>query len=263
MELEINSKLYLSDNIIKSFQEKENDYSNIHINIIINILYIIFIILFINFSFFIFYLIFIVQDNKPITNSKFINNKEEIKYEIDSHYEKISSKDENYIYIPIIATNDFHGKFFPELNEINYNSKDIKYKTGGLEYISKYITTLKKEFDDNKVLYLDSGDQFFQTNETILFTGRNIFDFLNVIGLNGTTLGNHEYLYKRSFIEKLIKKANYPYLVNNIRDITTNKTENILGKNQYNSYLYDIKLNNGDIIKIGVIGITMKIGEDK
>ena len=112
---------------------------------------------------------------------------------------------------------------------------------------------------------MDSGDQYFQSNETILFNGKNIFDFLNTIGLNGTTLGSHEYLYKKPWIEKLIKRANFPYLVNNIRDITNNKTKGALGQNQECSHLYEIKLNNdkNDIIKIGVIGITMQIGEDK
>ena len=101
------------------------------------------------------------------------------------------------------------------------------------------------------------------SNETVLFDGKNILDFLNTIGLNGTTLGNHEYLYKKSWIENIIKKAKFPYLINNIRDITNNKTNHVLGNNNRNSYLYEIKINNKDTIKIGVIGITMQIGEDK
>ena len=266
MELEKNSKLDLSDNIsmIPLNKDKEEKKISSIIDMIGTIAIFLIIISFIILLFILIYYNIIIQDNKSNKNI-ILSFKKEEKYEIDSNYERISPKDEKYIYIPIISTNDIHGKFFPELNEINIGSKKIKYKTGGLEHIAKYITTLRNEFGNNKVLYLDSGDQYFQSNETILFTGKNIFDFLNTIGLNGTTLGNHEYLYKKTWIENFIKRAKFPYLVNNIRDITNNKTKGALGENQECSHLYEIKLNNdkNDIIKIGVIGITMQIGEDK
>ena len=146
---------------------------------------------------------------------------------IDTNYKRVSPNDENYIYIPLIGTNDFHGRFFPTINEININSKKIKFKTGGLEYIARYINILREEFGNNRVLYFDIGDQFFQTNETILFDGENIQEFLNKIGLNGTTFGNHEFLYKREWLENKIKNANYPYICNNIKDKITNKKKEL------------------------------------
>ena len=182
---------------------------------------------------------------------------------IDTNYKRVSPNDENYIYIPLIGTNDFHGRFFPTINEININSKKIKFKTGGLEYIARYINILREEFGNNRVLYFDIGDQFFQTNETILFDGENIQEFLNKIGLNGTTFGNHEFLYKREWLENKIKNANYPYICNNIKDKITNKKKGALGENHETSHLYEIHLDNGDIIKIGVIGITLNNGVDK
>ena len=277
MELEKNPKIYLSDRIsmIPSEKEKENGIHVTNINNKKNNIHIIYIIFILIFGFFL--LIFIYSS--AITNydavhtiKKIVSFHKEEKYEIDSHYSHISPKNEKYIYIPIIATNDFHGKFFPELNTINTKGKKLEYKTGGLEYIAKYISVLRNEFGNDRVLYFDSGDQFFHSNETILFNQKNIFDFLNKIGLNGTTLGNHEYLYKKSFIENKIKKAKYPYLVNNIRDKTNNSTKNVLGNNCKNSHIYEIKLNNdnninninnNDVIKIGVIGITKQIGQDK
>ena len=261
MELEKNSKIYLSDNISMIPSEQEKNYPN-NKNIIKNILLLTLVILFAFFLYFFFKHNIFFKTNKS-KNIKSLLIKQEKKYEIDSNYERISPNDEKYIYIPIIATNDFHGRFFPEKNELYKNGKKIEYLTGGLEYIAKYINTLRNEFGENRVLYFDSGDQYFQSNETILFTGQNIFDFLNTIGLNGTTLGNHEYLYKRKYIENRIKRAKFPYLINNIRDNINNKTENALGNNQEKSHLYEIKLENNDIIKIGVIGITMHIGKDK
>ena len=182
---------------------------------------------------------------------------------IDSYYEKISSQDEKYIYIPIISTSDFYGHFFPEINEFMDNSKKIEYKTGGIEYTAKYINILREEFAKNRVLYFDIGDQFFQTNETILFDGLNNIEFLNKIGLNGSVIGNHEFIYRRDWIENKIKKAKYPYITNNIKDKTTGQKNGILGKNQEQSHLYEIKLDNGEIIKIGVIGITLNNRADK
>ena len=261
MELEKNSKLYLSDNISMIPSDKEKNYPN-NKNIIKNIILIILVIIFAFFLYLFFKHNIFFKINKS-NQIKSLSIKQGKKYEIDSNYERISPKDEKYIFIPIIATNDFHGRFFPEKNELYKNGKKIEYLTGGLEYIAKYINTLRNEFGENRVLYFDSGDQYFQSNETILFTGQNIFDFLNTIGLNGTTLGNHEYLYKRKYIENRIKRAKFPYLINNIRDNVNNKTEYVLGSNQEKSHLYEIKLENNDIIKIGVIGITMHIGKDK
>ena len=258
MELEKNSKLYLSDNISMIPSDKEKNYPN-NKNIIKNIILIILVIIFAFFLYLFFKHNIFFKINKS-NQIKSLSIKQGKKYEIDSNYERISPKDEKYIFIPIIATNDFHGRFFPEKNELYKNGKKIEYLTGGLEYIAKYINTLRNEFGENRVLYFDSGDQYFQSNETILFTGQNIFDFLNTIGLNGTTLGNHEYLYKRKYIENRIKRAKFPYLINNIKDNVNNKTEYVLGSNQEKSHLYEIKLDNNDIIKIGVIVITMQIG---
>ena len=189
--------------------------------------------------------------------------KEKSNYNIDSNYNAVSPNDDKCIYVPIAGTNDIHGRFFPSNNHLDFNGEKIEYKTGGLEYIARYINILKKEYGSNRVLYFDAGDQFFQTKESILFDGNNIFEFLNTIGLNGTTLGNIDYLFKREWIEDKIKKASYPYLINNIKDISSNKSKGALGDNQEQSHIYEIKLNNNDIIKIGIIGLTFNVGVDK
>ena len=260
MELENldNNKTSFPENLeIIPITSKKNSYK-----IILYLTIIIIIILIFGFIFFV-----IFPKNKKYNNNniKLSRLNDEISEEkhIDLNYERISPNDEKYIYIPIVGTNDFHGRFFPQINEINYNSKKIKYKTGGLEYIAKYINIIRDEFGKNRVLYFDLGDQFFLKNETILFNGENILDFLNEIGVNGTVLGNHEFLYKREWIENKIKRAKYPYIINNIQDKITNKKKGALGENQETSHLYEIKLDNGDIIKIGVIGITLNNGVDK
>ena len=182
---------------------------------------------------------------------------------IDENYNRIEPNDKNYVYIPIVGTNDIHGNIFPVLNEFRYNNKTIKYKTGGLEYISKYINILRDEFGKNRILYLDSGDNYFESYSAQYFDGTIIQDYFHLIGLNGTIMGNHEFLPRRTWIEKKIKNAKYPILINNYIDKKTKNKKGILGENQKNSYLYEIKLENGDIIKIGVIGIALNLDVDK
>ena len=182
-------------------------------------------------------------------------------YNIDSNYQRISPHDSKYIYIPIAQTNDIHGRLFPKEHEIFDGKKTISYTNGGLEYLAKYISILKEEFGKERVLFFDSGDKFTNSineNDNIL-----INEFLNLMGLDGGTLGNHEYDYDRKWIEKMIKKSNFKILVNNIKNSKTNKTNGILGNNFYNSYLYEMKLSNNDIIKIGVIGLTYNMKNEK
>ena len=246
----------------KTIPLKEQVENNNNLISKINSKYIYSLIIFCLLNIFLIIFYFRIGHTKPLLINK---NKQYYMKEkhIDSNYERISSQDEKYIYIPIISTSDFHGHFFPENNEFMDNSKKVEYKTGGLEYTAKYINILRDEFGKNRVLYFDIGDQFFQTNETILFDGLNIIEFLNKIGLNGSVIGNHEFIYRRDWIENKIKKAKFPYITNNIKDKTTGQKNGILGKNQEQSHLYEIKLDKGDIIKIGVIGITLNNREDK
>ena len=184
--------------------------------------------------------------------------------EIDKNYRNINPHERGVVYIPIVGTNDIHGHFFPVINKIKLNStKIISYKTGGVELIYSYVKILREEFGTNKVLYFDSGDHYFGSQDSKLFGGRNFDDFYNYIGLNGTTLGNKDYNFPREWIENKIKNADYPFLINNAKDKNIESKNGILGENQETSHLYEINIGNGEIIKIGVIGITLNKREDK
>ena len=184
--------------------------------------------------------------------------------EIDKNYKNINPHKPGIVYIPIVATNDIHGHFFPVINKIKLNStKIITYKTGGVELIYSYLNILREEFGKKKVLYFDAGDHYFGAQDSKLFEGKNFDDFFNYVGLNGTTLGNNDYNFPREWIENKIKNANYPFLINNIKDKNMENKNGILGENQETSHLYEIKVGKGDKIKIGIIGITLNKREDK
>ena len=182
---------------------------------------------------------------------------------LNQHYERINPHDKNYIYIPIVGTDDIHGTFFPRVNKIKIGNKTLTYKTGGLEYIAKYINIIREEFGSNRVLYLDAGDFFQGGIESVLFDGEIMLDYFNLIGLNGSTIGNHEFDYSREWIESKIKKGKYKTLINNIMDNSSHKKYGALGENQEKSHLYEVNLNNGDTIKIGVIGLSFNMKNDK
>ena len=182
---------------------------------------------------------------------------------LNQNYSRVKPNDKKYIYIPIVGTDDIHGNFFPKVNHIKVGDEELIYKTGGLEFVARYINILREEFGANRVLYFDGGDFYQGGMASVLFDGEIMQDFFNIIGLNGSTIGNHEFDYSRSWIESKISKAKYQTLVNNIQDNSTLKKSGALGKNHERSHLYKIKLDNGDEIKIGVIGLTFNMKNDK
>ena len=182
---------------------------------------------------------------------------------LNQNYERVSPNDKNYTYVPIVGTDDIHGYFFPKINNIRIGQETLTYKTGGLEYIAKYINTLREEFGSNRVLYFDGGDFYQGGIDSVLFDGEIMQDFFNLIGLNGSTIGNHEFDYSREWVESKIRKAKYKTLINNIMDNSTSKKSGALGENHERSFLYDINLENGDTIKIGVIGLSFNMKNDK
>jgi 2',3'-cyclic-nucleotide 2'-phosphodiesterase (5'-nucleotidase family) len=182
---------------------------------------------------------------------------------LNQNYEKVDPNDNNYTYIPIVGTDDIHGNFFPKINILKFGERSITYKTGGLEFVTRYINLLREEFGSNRVLYFDGGDFYQGGIASVLFDGEIMLDYFNLVGLNGSTMGNHEFDFSRDWIEAKIAKANFKVLVNNIMDNSTFEKNGALGDNQETSHLYTINLDNGDIIQIGVIGISFNMKNDK
>ena len=182
---------------------------------------------------------------------------------LNQYYERVDPNDKLYTYIPIVGTDDIHGNFFPKINNIKIGNETLTYKTGGLEFMARYINILREEFGSNRVLYFDGGDYFQGGIASVIFDGEIMQDYFNIIGLNGSTIGNHEFDYSREWIESKIENAKYKVLINNIKDNITEEKNGALGENQETSHLYTINLDNGDTIKIGVIGLSFNMKNDK
>ena len=142
------------------------------------------------------------------------------------------------------------------------------YTKGGLDYLAKYINIIRDEFQ-NRFLYLDAGDIFQGGTESTVTNGEIILDYFNLINLNGSTFGNHEYDENRAFIEQKVKDAKFPFLATNIFDKIKN-TKQAFGQNHFTSEIYtftapnDNKSKNENFqIKIGVVGLTLKMEKNQ
>ena len=159
-------------------------------------------------------------------------------------YPKKTSEDNSTYNIVIMGTNDIHGAFFPQKVNINNNIYDY----GGLIYMGNYITNLREEWR-NRFIWLDSGDQFQGGLESKISYGDIMTDFFNIMEINGSTIGNHEWDFKIDFLINRTSKAKFKYICSNIKNITTNN--NIFLPNQISTSILNV-----DKIKIGIIGLT-------
>ena len=153
---------------------------------------------------------------------------------INSSYKRVKPDDRDLFHIPIISINNIQGNFYSHKKK----EKNIIYESGDLIYLLRYINILKDEFGKKRILYVDAGDLYNPQNIT-------------------------ERLYFNNFLNYFdINKA---FLMNNIFDdenFVNNTNHTVLGNNNKNFEIYNIKLINGDIIKIGVIGYTIDINEN-
>ena len=106
-----------------------------------------------------------------------------------------------------------------------------------MEYFSRYINILRDEFGKNQVLHLDAGNYFNINN---IGESLKIESFFNYTNLKATIIGDSE--YKINNLEEKINHSNYTIL-----DIYSDIYK-----------IFRIKLIDGYVIKIGVIGFSVK-----
>ena len=160
-----------------------------------------------------------------------------------SDYKYPTPDDSTYDYIAIMSTNDIHGAYYPQ-----YINGSTSYSYGGVEYLGKYISIMREEWGD-KFMWLDGGDIFQGGLESALSKGDIMTDFMNKMQCNASTIGNHEWDYGQDFLIRQMTRSQFPYIVDNILNTTSNKT--LFLPNQVITKIFDFGK-----IKIGVIGIT-------
>ena len=110
----------------------------------------------------------------------------------------------------ILHTNDTHSVIFP----INAQLPDtMKAGRGGF---LRRIAMLKEERAKNPdLLYFDSGDFFQGSAYFTMFKGEVEIGLMNQMGIDATTIGNHEFDFGLENMAEMFKKATFPILCAN------------------------------------------------
>ena len=144
----------------------------------------------------------------------------------------------------ILHTNDTHSAIFP----LNASLPDtMKAGRGGF---LRRIAMLKEERKKNPdLLYFDSGDFFQGSAYFTMFKGDVEIGLMNLMGLDATTIGNHEFDFGLDNMAEMFKKANFPILCSNY-DFTGTVMEGVTKP-------WTIIKRNG--VKIGVFAVCPKM----
>lgn len=147
-------------------------------------------------------------------------------------------------HLTILHTNDTHSCVLP----INPNLADTL--VAGRGGFLRRITMINEERQkDPDLLYIDSGDFSQGSSFYSMFKGEVEVDLMNRMGLDATTIGNHEFDYGMENMARLFKRANFPVICSNY-DFTGTVLDGIVKP-------YTIIKRKG--IKIGIFAICPKM----
>jgi 5'-nucleotidase len=182
------------------------------------------------------------------------------------------------ITLSLIALNDFHGNIFPPAGTVLGpqlgDPAGVRISAGGAAYLSTLVHQLR-QFNPKNTLVVAAGDMVGASQLTSgLFHDEPTIDVLNQIGLDVSSVGNHEFDKGRDELLRLqnggcfkkntdatagrvgidtcmnqgkFKGAKFQYLAANVVDKATGKT--LLPA-------YAIRSLSG--VKVGFIGLTLK-----
>jgi len=144
----------------------------------------------------------------------------------------------------ILHTNDTHSAILP----VNPNLPDtLKAGRGGF---LRRIAMLKEERAKHPdLLYFDSGDFFQGSAYFTMFKGEVEIGLMNQMGIDATTIGNHEFDFGLENMAQMFRKATFPILCSNY-DFTGTVMEGITRP-------WIIIRRNG--VKIGVFALCPKL----
>lgn len=139
---------------------------------------------------------------------------------------------------------------------------------GHLETIAKRTTAIKQERNSHTLL-LDAGDVFSGTLYSTTFKGMADVDFMNDIGYDVMTFGNHEFDQNKEhpeILKNFVEAAAFPFASSNI-DFTTKNSElaelyhdDIVtiaqGDTAYNGNIYPAVIKDVYGEKVGIFGLT-------
>jgi 5'-nucleotidase len=163
------------------------------------------------------------------------------------------------VQIVLAATTDLHGWIDGHEEEVA-TLGGRKLRSGGLDVLGGYLTTLRRHHP-GRVVLLDAGDLFQGTLASNLAEGAPVVDAYEILGYDAATIGNHEFDYgpvgERSTaqagddpvgaLKVAIKRAHFPFLLANVEEKATGKRP---------EWARPWVMLRRDGVDIGVIGVT-------
>ena len=144
----------------------------------------------------------------------------------------------------ILHTNDTHSQIYPISSQL---PDTLKAGRGGF---LRRIAMLKEERAKHPdLLYFDSGDFFQGSAYFTMFKGDVEIGLMNQMGIDASTIGNHEFDFGLENMAQMFRKANFPILCTNY-DFTGTPMEGVTKP-------WIIIKRNG--LKIGVFAVCPKM----
>jgi 5'-nucleotidase len=156
----------------------------------------------------------------------------------------LSGQAKKHKQLVILHTNDTHSQIYPISSQL---PDTMKAGRGGF---LRRIAMLKEERAKHPdLLYFDSGDFFQGSAYFTMFKGDVEVGLMNQMGIDASTIGNHEFDFGLENMARVFKQANFPILCANY-DFTGTVMEGICKP-------WIIIKRNG--LKIGVFAVCPKL----
>lgn len=141
--------------------------------------------------------------------------------------------------LKIVYINDMHAYHAP----VKVNWIDEEYTVGGFPTVAGFVDEQRKIDED--AIFIDAGDLFTGPYFSALTEGEAIIDIVNTMGLDASTLGNHEFVYGSDILKQRLNEAQFDML--NI-NIFNKGTDELFHNNPY-------KIIERKGVKYGIIGL--------
>lgn len=151
-----------------------------------------------------------------------------------------SNNEENTAFT-IIHMNDTHSKNKEFVIISKEDGKTNRY--GGAARRKTFIDKIKKQ--NTNVIVMHAGDTITGSVFSIVYQGMDEVEIMNDLGVQVSTLGNHEFDYGIEQLNNIIKKRNFPTISCNVKVIST-------GENYIKPYIIT-NINNLNVAIIGVL----------
>ena len=144
----------------------------------------------------------------------------------------------------ILHTNDTHSQIFPISEQL---PDTMKAGRGG--FLRRLVLLKEERAKYPDLLYFDSGDFFQGSAYFTMFKGDVEIGLMNQMGIDASTIGNHEFDFGLENMAQMFRKANFPILCTNY-DFTGTPMEGVTKP-------WIIIKRNG--LKIGVFAVCPKM----